>query len=166
MTDKNPASPKQMLFFGAVAGAAGVYFLLVGGGLLPVPGGPSNLHGPLWILLCVGLVFSLAGAALLTQVIGHADASGDLPADAPDWMRVIHYLMGVAIFASFAVIGSWVAFGSGERNFSGSFLFFDAQTNTAIGRTVFGIGAIITWLGTIGFAVFGARKLLGRGKRQ
>ena len=164
MTDKEPATPKQMFFFGAVAAAAGIYFLLMGAGLLPVPGGPSNLHGPLWIVLCVGLAFFLAGAALFMQVIGHANASGDLPADAPQWMRVMQYVMGVAIFAAFAVIGSWVAFGSGEREFSGSFLFFDAQTNAAIGRTAFGIGAIIAWPCTIGFAVIGARKLIGRSK--
>jgi hypothetical protein len=153
-----------MLFVGTVAAAAGLYFLLVAAGLLPIPGGPRNLHGPLWIVLCVGLALFFAGAALFTQVIGHANASRELPADAPKWMRVIQYLMGVAIFAAFAVIGSWVAFGSGERNFSGSFIFFDAHTNATIGRTVFGIRAIITWLCTIAFAVFGARKLLGRSK--
>ncbi len=31
-----------------------------------------------------------------------------------------------------------------------------------IGRAVFGLGAIITWLCTIGYAVAGARKLLRR----
>jgi hypothetical protein len=166
MSETKPATPKQMLVMGTIAAAAGVYFLLLGAGLLPIPGGPSNLHGPLWIALCVGLAFFLAGGALFMQVIGHANASGDLPADAPQWMRVIQYVMGVAIFAAFAVIGSWVAFGSGERELSGSFLFFDAQTNDTIGRAAFGIGAIISWLCTIGFAVVGARKLLGRGRQS
>ena len=34
----------------------------------------------------------------------------------------------------------------------------------AIGRIAFGIGAVILWLCLIGFAVSGARKLIGKGK--
>lgn len=164
MTDRIPASPKEMVGIGCIAAIAGAYFLLVGTGVLPVPGGPKNLHGPLWIVLSAGLAFFLGGAAVILQVLGRANAQGELPAQAPFWMRAAQYLIGVAIFASFGAIGSWIAFGPGERAFSGSFGFFDGNVGAAIGRTAFGIGAVIVWIATISFAVSGARKLFGRSK--
>ena len=166
MSPQPPAMSREMLWIGAGATAAGLYLMLVGLAVLPVPGGRSNLHGPLWIALLLGIAVFLAGVCALIQAIGRAKAGGDLPADAPQWMRVAQYLIGVALFAAFAMIGSWVAFGSGERAFSGSFMWFDGATNAAIGRTAFGIGAVITWLATIAFAVAGARKLRGRGQGQ
>lgn len=164
MVEKTTASPKEMLGIGCIAAVAGSYFLLIGAGVLPVPGGPKNLHGPLWIVLCAGLAFFLGGAAVVLQVLGRANAQGELPAQAPFWMRAAQYLIGVAIFASLAAIGSWIAFGPGERSFSGSFGSFEGNVGAAIGRSAFGIGAIIAWLATIAFAVSGARKLFGRGK--
>ncbi len=47
MGTQQPATATETLWIGAVAAAFGLYFMLVGFGLLPVPGGPRNLHGPL-----------------------------------------------------------------------------------------------------------------------
>ena len=99
MSTQQPATPRETRWIGAGAAAAGFYFILVGLGVLPVPGGPRNLHGPLWIVLAAGLAFFLAGAAVLVQVMGRANDSGDLPPDAPLWLRVVHYLIVVTIFA-------------------------------------------------------------------
>jgi hypothetical protein len=162
MAATRTATRKEMLGIGAIALAFGLYFMLVGIGLLPVPGGPRNLHAPLWVVLCAGLAFFLGGVAVLLQAWGKANDGGELPRDAPRWMRVLQYLIGVAIFGSFALIGSWVAFGPGPRQFSGSFGGFSAGVGAGIGRTAFGIGAIIVWLCTIAFAVSGARKLFTR----
>jgi hypothetical protein len=106
----------------------------------------------------------LAGVAVFVQVLGRANDQGELPAGAPGWMRVVQYLVGVAIFASFGAIGSWIAFGPGARSFSGSFSLFGAEINASAGRIAFGLGAIIVWLCTIAVAVSGARKLFGRTK--
>ena len=164
MNTAKQTTPREMIVIGALFAAVGGYFILVGGGILPVPGGERNLHGPLWIVVCAGLAFFLGGAAALIQGIGGANASGELPKGAPAWMRVIQYLMGVSIFICFALLGSWIAFGGEARSFSGLVPVFDAETNAGIGRTAFGIGAVITWLGTIAYAVSGARKLM-RGAR-
>lgn len=164
MSAQYPATSRELRWIGTGLAAAGFYFMLVGLSLLPVPGGPRNLHGPLWVILLVGLVFLLAGVAMFIQAAGRASATGDLPSDAPPWMSIVQYLLGVAVFWSFAMIGSWVAFGDGSRTFSGSFLFFDGATNASIGRIAFGIGAIIAWLCTLAYAVSGARKLLRRRK--
>jgi hypothetical protein len=87
MSETQSATPRQARWMGAIAAAIGLYFSLVGLGVLPIPGGPRNLHAPLWIVLMVGLIFCLAGTAVLLQVIGRANAGGDLPADAPFWIR-------------------------------------------------------------------------------
>jgi hypothetical protein len=153
-----------MIGIGCIASLAGLYFLLIGAGVLPVPGGPKNLHGPLWVVLCAGLAFFLGGAAILLQVLGRANAQGELPAQAPTWIRVAQYLIGVAIFASFGAVGSWVAFGPGDRVFSGSAGFVSGEVGATIGRTVFGVGAVVVWICTLAFAAWGARKLLERRK--
>ena len=164
MDQRKPATKKQMLAIGLLFAAVGLYFALVGLGLLPVPGGKQNLHAPLWIVFLAGLAFFLGGAAAILQGAGGADANGELPADAPRWMRAAQSLFGLAIFAVFAVMASWVAFGPGERHITATVPFFSGPANEWIGRGAFGIGAVIIWLATIALAVSGARKLFGRSK--
>ena len=155
MKASRQATRGEATAIGLLALGIGAYFSLVGIGVLPVPGGTRNLHAPLWIVLCCGLAFGLAGVCVLLQRVGHADlTTGELPPGAAGWLRYAQYLLGVAIFAIFAVMGSWVAFGPGERAFSGTL-----PTGPAVGRIAFGIGAIICWLATIGYAVAGLRKL-------
>jgi hypothetical protein len=153
-----------MHWIGGVTSAVGLYFVLVGLDVMPIPGGRGSLHAPLWIALLAGLVFFLGGCAVLLQARGRANDSGELPPDAPRWMRVAQYLIGVAIFASFALIGSWVAIGGDPRQFSGS--FGEHGIGVTVARAAFGFGAIICWLATIAFATAGARKLLGHGKTK
>ena len=71
---------------------------------------------------------------------------GDLPAGTPFGVRVVQYVLGVAIIAMLGSIASWVAFGSGSRHFSGSGPFITGAVNEALGRTAFGIGAILMWI--------------------
>lgn len=154
---------RSTIAIGAVFAAAGGYFTLVGLGVLPIPGGPRNLHGPLWIVLCVGLAFLLGGLAVLLQAVGKAAPDGSLPASAPRWLHVAQYVLMLAIFACFAAIGTWVAFGGGPRSFRVSIPFIGSGgAGEMIGRTAFGIGAAITWACLIAVAVSGARKLLRR----
>lgn len=164
MDQQAPATPQLLRVISIGAMAAGLYGMLVGLGLLPVPGGRDTLHGPLWLALLIGLVVFLAGVAALLQSIGRANASGDLPADAPVWMRATQYLIGVAMFAGFALIGSWVALAGDPRYFSGGAPVL-GSLNISIARVAFGFGALICWLAAIAYAVAGARKLFG-GKRN
>jgi hypothetical protein len=162
MGAREPATPREACVIAAITALAGIYFLLVGLAVLPVPGGPRNLHAPLWVVLLVGLVFLLAGLAVLVQVIGRANDRGDLPAQAPLVLHLAQYLIGVAIFGSFALIATWVTIGGDARRFSGTLLIFDWGTNVTIARSMFGLGAVMCWLATVAVAVSGARKLLGR----
>jgi hypothetical protein len=160
MSNSTPATHKEMIGIGALSGAIGLYFMLIGVGVLPVPGGPRNLHAPLWVGFLAGLVFFLGGVAALLQGIGKANAQGELSAGAPAWMTAAQQLIGVAIFASFAMIGSWIAIGGDPRQFSGSFM--GLGIGVSIARVAFGIGAIICWACTIGLAVSAVRKFIAR----
>ena len=104
----------------------------------------------------------LAGVAAFIQAVGHANATGDLPADAPRWMRVVQYLdrrRAVRVVRRDGHVGRL----SGDsKQFSGGLPFLGAAINVAFARTMFGFGALICWLGTIAVAVSGARKLCRR----
>ena len=164
MDQGKPATPKEMLAIGLLFAAVGLYFALTGLGVFPIPGGPKNLHAPLWIVFLAGLAFFLGGATAILQGIGKAKPNGELPANAPPWMRVVQGLIVLAIFAVFALMASWVAFGPGERKITTTIPFYSGPANEWIGRSAFGIGAIVMWLCTIALAVSGARKWFGRGK--
>lgn len=167
--NNRPATRNSTILIGVLATAAGLYFILVGVSVLPIPGGPGKLHAPLWVVGCAGLIFLFAGAAVLVQGIGKANASGELLPGAPFWLRVAQHVIVGGIFACFAMIGSWIAVFGEARQFSGSLsilgLGFGFDMGVAIARVAFGIGALICWIGTIALAVSAARKLFGSGSK-
>ena len=147
---------------GAIVAAIGFYIVLVGLGVLPPPG---RANAPMWVVLLAGLCFLLGGLGVLipAAVTGEVTSDGELPAGAPYWLRVFQYLLVLTIFAAFAMIGSFVAFGPGTRSFSVSVPFVSTSGGSEIfGRIAFGVGAIITWLCLILVAVGGWRKFIRR----
>ena len=160
MTQKNNFRTLA-LFFGVLMGSAGLLFVLMSIGVLP-PLGPT--YGPSWIIFCAGLVF-VVGAALLAlrAAAGDPARDGELPPDAPRALHLAYYLLVLTIFVSMALIGSWVAFGPGERTFTTSGSFGDGSVGEGPGRVMFGIGAVIMWLCTLWMAIDGARRLARRG---
>jgi hypothetical protein len=165
MAVQEPPSRRTLIIIGALTAAAGLYFMLAALGVVPPPG---KAHAPMWVAFFAGLVFLLAGiAVLIPAATGNSGTgNGELPPSAPHWLRLLQYLLGLSIFLSFALIASWIAFGPGPRTFSASGPFFSTKNaGEFVGRTAFGIGAVIIWLCTVGFAVSGARKLLGQSKR-
>jgi membrane protease YdiL (CAAX protease family) len=107
--------------------------------------------------------FFLAGVAIAIQTLC-PNAIGELPADAPRWLRLVQYLIAVAIFCCFGAIASWIAFGPGERQFSGTIMTGNATIDAAIGRTAFGVGAVIIWLCTAESSGHNAHRLAQAGK--
>jgi hypothetical protein len=63
--------------------------------------------------------------------------------------------MAVAIIGLLGVAATWVAFGPGQRHFTGSGSFL-GETG---GRTMFGIGAVLIWALLVAMVVTGLRRL-------
>jgi hypothetical protein len=70
-------------------------------------------------------------------------------------------LLGLLVASSLAAIGTWVAFGGGRRHFS-MMRFIFGHVGEGIGRTAFGIGAIISWLIVATMARVAAKKIFGK----
>jgi hypothetical protein len=136
-------SSASTALWGAAASGIGLYLLLVGAKLLPPPG---EQYAPAWIVVCCGLVFGLGGLAIVMQAIGRADERGELPPDAPPWIRRVQHLTVLIIIGLFATIGTWVAlFGDGDHFTMTSSFTREAPANPIVARTAFGIGAVIMW---------------------
>ena len=115
----------------------GGYFILVALDVVPSPGAAK---APMWIVssFAAGLR-SLAGIGVMTPalVTGEVRNDGELPAGAPQWLRLMQYLLGLTLFATFALIGTWVAIGGGARSFSFSGFFVTSGGGETVGRIVF-----------------------------
>jgi hypothetical protein len=156
--EQSRAHDRSLLAIGAVCAAGGVYFVLVGLGLAPPP---SKINGPLWLAICVGLVFLAGGVMVAVRGwLGVADAQ-DLPDDAPRVLIAAQWLAVVAACAGLAVAATWVAFGGGERQFVLPLPVY-GSLGEIVGRAAFGVGALLTWLITAAFARTGARKIFGK----
>lgn len=161
MSQAKPLSPRGTFLCGLLAVGMGLFLLLVGLGV--VKPDRNAMHAPLWVATCAGLVFMLAGISIAMGAIQGVSASGDLPKDASWWSRFFYYAIGLAVCAGLAAIGTWVAFGPGTRSFSGTGLFLvSVEANETIGRIVFGLGAVVTWLILLTVAISGGRKLFRR----
>ena len=159
MRAQDTTSPVEMTWIGIGLGFCGLVAVLIGLEFVAVPGGRANLHGPLWLVTLIGVIVLLAGVACVIQGIGRANASAELPADAPLWMHAALYLAGVTMFFGFAVLGTWIAFVGDARSFSGGIPFL-GPGNVSFARVLFCFGTMVCWLAAIAYAVKGARKLI------
>jgi hypothetical protein len=84
-----------------------------------------------------------------------------MPDTAPRWARVTYALAPVVVAAGLAAIGSWIAFGAGERHFSMAGMI-GGPVGEGTGRVVFGLGALVTWLLVLALARACAKQIFGR----
>jgi hypothetical protein len=79
-------------------------------------------------------------------------------------IRLVQYLLGLAIVSLMTAVFTWVAFGPGTRHFSTTVsLPFWSSTKASgetFGRAAFGFGAALLWLFLIGVGISGARQLV------
>jgi len=157
-------SPRQAIAFGLLCAAVGVVIILAGVGVLPLAPAP-DVQGSPWVVVCAGLMFVFAGAALIVgfAVAGGTGPDGDLPTGTPFGVRLIQYLLGLGTVGSLTAIFTWVAFGPGERHFSSTvvlpFMARGVASGETSGRVVFGIAAVLIWLFLVSFGFIGARRL-------
>jgi hypothetical protein len=161
MSAQSPASPTEVVGLGIAFAAAGLYFMLGAVGYLPLP----EANGPSVIVFAAGLAFLFAGLTCVVRArTGMTVTESDVPDSAPTWTKVSYRVLGIGVTGALATIGTWIAIGSGPRAFSVSGPFIEMQTTgQAIGRTVFGLGAVIVWIYVIALTVSTVRKFFNRG---
>lgn len=169
MNQSTELSPLGRLLFGGIFVVAGLRIVLVGAGVLPVD--PKTVHAPYWLIGCIGLSFMAAGASVALGAASSApESDGSLSPDAPLPLRVLQYGLGLAVVTALATVGTWIAFGAGERKFKGTISALGLSQSGAadewIGRVVFGFGAVLCWLMLVAFARQGWRKLFPQSKSQ
>ena len=160
MRSQQTSSPADLYGIGIAFASAGVYFVLVGWGVLPMPG---NTASPPFIIVCAGLAFLFAGfTAVVRAKAGANDRDSELPPDAPRWTQAAYRVLAIAMAGALATIGTWIAIGSGPRAFDVSGPFIEMRTTgELIGRSVFALGAVIVWFYVIALTVTTVRKFFG-----
>jgi hypothetical protein len=100
---------------GLIFVAAGIVPILGALGVLPLPLTPGT---PVWVGVCAGLLFVLAGGAIINgyAIAGGAAPDGDLPPGTPFRVQLAQFVLGLGIYGLFAAIFGWVAFGKGARH--------------------------------------------------
>lgn len=119
------------LWFGAIFVLAGGFIAAIGAGWIEVE--PSSVHAPGWVIQLTGFVFMLGGAMCYAHVLGERVQNG----------------LAVLMMVAFAAVFSWVAFGPGERQFSGGVsvgpLSANGRPGEWGGRIAFGFGSVMLW---------------------
>ena len=151
------ASAYEIVGLGLAFAAAGLYFMLGAGGVLPMP----EANGPAFVVFCAGAAFLFAGLTCMVRAkAGMGDRQTDVPDDAALWVKVVYRILGIGAAGALATIGTWIAIGSGPRAFTISGSFGEMQTSRqTLGRVVFGLGAVIVWIYVIALTVGTVRKL-------
>jgi len=106
-----------------IAFACGTFALLVASGVLPMQTANDT---PLWVIGLVGLTFVTASVMIFMR----------------EHSRALD-LFAALILASFALIAGWVTFFASPEGFSGGIPFLPNDTNVALARIIFGLGAIL-----------------------
>jgi hypothetical protein len=167
MAEQVASSNRSNIFWGLFAAALGAFIVAGASGLFGVDMHPAD-NEPRWIGIFAGGIFLAGGLAVIVQSLPAAKPmpDGSLSPDAPLWIQRISLALCLFIVGSFTAIFFWIAFGSGERHFSGGASFGGVQVgghaNEMFGRAAFGAGAVLACVMFIAFLIGGARLLLRR----
>jgi len=136
--------PGTGIGWGSLMASIGMFVLLVAGGV--VPADDTGSSAPRWVAALAGLVFLIGGATVLGYGIRNAlDPGAD---ERPDPFPVGAWFASSLIVTIFAVLGAWIALGSGEP---------DTETRVALGLGALVCGALAAW-----WWVHGVRRIVGR----
>jgi hypothetical protein len=147
---------KAVFFMGLVGLAVGALPFLVLLGVLPA-GHRTPDDAPDWIGILIGLAFTFAGLMAMVRSFAGTDPTGNLEDTAPRAVQAINDGLGLLIVASLAMIFTWVSIGPGARHFtvsaggssggfSGGISMPAGPGGDAMGRVMFGLGAILGWV--------------------
>jgi hypothetical protein len=154
------ASPHDVIGLGLAFLLAGLYVMLGAAGYLPMP----ENNSPAFIGFCAGAAFLFAGLTCMVRArAGMLNMETEVPDGAPRRTKVSYRMLAIGTAGALATISTYVAIGAGPRAFSLSAPFVEMQaTGEILGRTVFGLGAVIVWIIVIALTVGTVRKLFDR----
>ena len=151
MSDIRDVPPKTGILMGTAFTAAGLMIVFIALDWIHVD--PSSIHAPRWVLAVCGGIFALPGIGMLYYAFvnlaggGGRAGAGRAGRGARDGPPVLLKLIGLTVTVGMAAVFGWVAFGSGERHFSGGIglgpIHLGGSSSGAGGRVVFGIGAVL-----------------------
>lgn len=169
--DVRDASGTKLLVLGSLAFLAGAAIVSVALGWVHVD--PSDLLAPRWVIGLAGAVFLLMGGLILHYVIRNGLRGSASPAGGrDDQFFLAGWLVGGLMVTAMAAVAAWIAFGPGDRQFSssfgvgGGFLGGSSPSDEAVGRTIFGVGAVVTGAFAIWGWIHGIRRILGSGPEE
>ncbi|MBW8010609.1 MAG: hypothetical protein FVQ83_05115 [Chloroflexi bacterium] len=153
---ETPSNQEGGLWVGLLVIAMGGFIILVSADI--IPSDDSSFNAPRWISCMAGVAFFSAGVILLLRDYRFAFFRDTLI------FRLLQFIVIGALLTAFGIIPTWIAFGPGEREFSGgiSIPFISGTTNQGevSGRVVFGCGAIIIDAIALGYWITGLRRLI------
>lgn len=123
------------LFAGFFATALGLFMMLMAAGWLYVD--EETFEAPRWVAGLVSSTFFIAGLYILSTL---------MPKDNPvfrTFNNVMTYFTALAVITIFGIVASWIAFGPGERTFSGTLNGAPFVPSDLAGRIGFGFSAVI-----------------------
>ena len=126
-----------LIVFGGIFVMVGAFVVMVGMGMID-----GEIYAPSWVIVITGVVFGLSG--IIVMVNGLRDRVG------PDnlILRWMYHALLLFMLISFAVPFHWVAFSSGERQFSSSTSLGGVSVSSSPGgdlggRIAFGAAALL-----------------------
>jgi hypothetical protein len=154
---RRQASPQDVVGVGIAFSATGLYFILGAAGYLPMP----ETNSPNFIGFCVGAAFLFAGLTCVVRArTGLAVHEIDISQSASRGFNLSARMLAIGAAGALATIGTWIALASGPHAFNVSGTI--PTTGELVGRSVFALGAVITWILMIALTVGTVRKLFDR----
>jgi hypothetical protein len=152
------ASPHDVIGLGLAFAVAGLYVMLGAAGYAPMP----ESNSPAFIVFCAGAAFLFAGLTCMVRARASM-LNIESPDNAPRRTQASYRMLAIGTAGALAIIGTYVAIGSGPRVFSLTAPFIEMQTmGEVLGRTLVGLGAVIVWIFVIALTVGTVRKLFDR----
>ncbi len=138
-------SPRGRWLFALAFWMAG--FAIIGVALGFIPVAPQDIHAPRWIVGAAGVTFIAGGIAPFSAQWGPSSK--------------LSQIIGAGVVLPLTLVANWVAFGPGERQFSGGlslgFFTVSQQSSELSGRIAFGIGAVLLDVLIVAIVVRGYR---------
>lgn len=163
-TDLRDIQPATGILMGGVFLLAGLLIFFVAVGWIEVD--PAKIHAPRWVIGVCGGMFALTGVGVFYYGVinGLGRGSRGTREQTGDGFSVVAWLVGLVISGGMALVAGWIAFGPGERDFSGSVGIGGVRVggsggSETLGRWVFGIGAVLTGAFALWGLIYGLRRL-------